>query len=58
MFLSWFNSVAKVGLFPAFFCLCKLILFYPSNFQPNEVFGISGKIADICRPLEPEVLLK
>jgi hypothetical protein len=57
-FLSWFNSAAKIGDFPAFFCLCPLILSYSSNFQPDVVFGISGKIADICKPLEPEVLLK
>jgi hypothetical protein len=49
---------AKIGVFPAFPCSLLEILSYSFNFQINEFFGISGKFADLCRLLRPEVLLK
>jgi hypothetical protein len=56
--LSWFNLAAKIGVFPAFPCLLSEFLCYTFNFQRDEFFGISGKFADLCRLLRPEVLLK
>jgi hypothetical protein len=49
---------AIIGVFAAYFCLLSDYLSYSINFQLNVFFGISGKFADLCRLLRPEVLLK